>query len=109
VSEPKETGELLFEEGKLTQQQLEQVRRRQQRLKIPQYRAVVDLNFASEEDTWRALARANGLEFVDPVVLELKRETLDLVPIKLIFHYRLLPLRTEDDGLVLAARWSRAI
>jgi general secretion pathway protein E/type IV pilus assembly protein PilB len=102
VSEPKETGELLFEEGKLTQQQLEQVRRRQQRLKIPQYRAVVDLNFASEEDTWRALARANGLEFVDPVVLELKRETLDLVPIKLIFHYRLLPLRTEDDGLVLA-------
>ena len=102
MSEPKETGELLFEEGKLTQQQFEQVRRRQQRLKIPQYRAIVDLNFASEEDTWRALARANGLEFVDPVGLELKRETLELVPIKLIFHYRLLPLRIEDDTLVLA-------
>ncbi|HTL59205.1 MAG TPA: GspE/PulE family protein [Candidatus Limnocylindrales bacterium] len=98
----KETGDLLLEEGKLTQQQLEQVRRRQQRLNLPQYRAIVDLNFASEEDTWRALAKANHLEFVDPLAIELKRETLELVPIKIIFHYRLLPLGLEDDCLILA-------
>ncbi len=98
----KETGDLLLEEGKMAEPQLEQVRRRQQRLKVPQHRAIVDLNFASEEDTWRALARANGLEFVDPLALELTRETLELVPIKLIFLYRLLPLGIEDDSLVLA-------
>ena len=102
MNTPQEAGDLMFEEGKLTEQQLQQVRRRQQRLKIPQYRAIVDLNFASEEDTWRALARAYNLEFVDPLTLELKRETLELVPIKLIFHYRLIPVGTEDDGLVLA-------
>lgn len=102
MNTPPEAGDLMFEEGKLTEQQLQQVRRRQQRLKIPQYRAIVDLNFASEEDTWRALARAYNLEFVDPLTLELKRETLELVPIKLIFHYRLIPVGTEDDGLVLA-------
>ena len=62
----------------------------------------VDLNFASEEDTWRALAMANNLEFVDPVSLELKRETLELVPIKFIFNYHLLPLGVEDDSLTLA-------
>jgi len=102
VSTPKEPGDLLRESGKLTDAQLEQVRRRQQRLKIPQHQAIVDLNFASEEDTWRAVAKANNLEFIDPLALDLKRETLELVPIKLIFHYRLLPLGVEDDTLVLA-------
>ena len=98
----KEVGELLEEQGKITSQQLEQVRRRQKRLNLPQHRAIVDLNFASEEDTWRALAQVNGLEFVDPVALNLTRETLELIPIKFIFHYHLLPLRSEEDCLVLA-------
>ncbi len=98
----KEPGDLLLEAGKITEQQLEQVRRRQRRLNLPQHRALVDLNLASEEDAWRALAKAHGLEFVDPLLLDLKRETLELVPIKLLFHYRLLPLGTEEDGLVLA-------
>ena len=99
---PKEVGDLLLEQGKLTEQQLEQVRRRQRRLGLPQHRAIVDLNFASEEDTWRALAASNRLEFVDPVALDLKRETLELVPIKFIFHYHLLPLGLEEDCLTLA-------
>jgi type II secretory ATPase GspE/PulE/Tfp pilus assembly ATPase PilB-like protein len=98
----KEAGELLLEQGKLTSQQLEQVRRRQQRLNLPQHRAIVDLNFASEEDTWRALAAVNHLEFVDPVGLDLERETLELVPIKFIFHYHLLPVGAEGEVLALA-------
>ncbi len=98
----RETGDLLLEQGKITEQQLEQVRRRQRRLNLPQHRAIVDLNFASEEDTWRALAQANNLEYVDPLAMELKRETLELIPIKLIFHYRLLPLGSEEDCLTLA-------
>lgn len=97
-----EPGELLLAQGKISEQQLQQVRRRQQRLGLPQHRAIVDLNFASEEDTWRALAQAHNLEYVDPSGLELKRETLELVPIKLIFHYRLLPLGAEEDCLHLA-------
>ena len=98
----KEPGELLRDRGKITEQQLEQVRRRQRRLNLPQHRAILDLNFASEEDTWRALATANHLEFVDPVALDPKRETLELVPLKFVFHYHLLPLGVEDDGLLLA-------
>ncbi len=99
---PKEAGDFLLEQGKLTPQQLEQVRRRQHRLSLPQHRAIVDLNFVSEEDTWRALAAANHLEFVDPMVLELRRETLELVPIKFIFHYPLLPVSVDADCLTLA-------
>ena len=99
---PKEAGDLLLGQGKLTEQQLEQVRRRQRRLGLPQHRAIVDLNFASEEDTWRALAAANRLEFYDPTALDLKRETLELVPMKFIFHYHLLPLGLEEDCITLA-------
>jgi general secretion pathway protein E/type IV pilus assembly protein PilB len=98
----KEAGDFLLEQGKLTEQQLEQVRRRQRRLNLPQHRAIVDLNFASEEDTWRALAAANHLEFVDPVALDLQRETLELVPIKFIFHYHLVPLGGDAESLTLA-------
>jgi type IV pilus assembly protein PilB len=101
ASQP-EPGELLLAQGKLTEQQLDQVRRRQRRLNIPHHRAIVDLNFASEEDTWRALATANHLDYVDPTTLELTRETLELVPIKFIFHYHLLPLGTDADSLILA-------
>jgi general secretion pathway protein E/type IV pilus assembly protein PilB len=99
---PREAGDLLLEQGKLSELQLEQVRRRQKRLNIAHHRAIVDLNFASEEDTWRALAAVNHLEFADPLALDLKRETLELVPIKFIFHYHLLPIGTDADGLVLA-------
>src|SRR5215471_13404336 len=99
---PKEAGDLLLEQGKLTEQQLEQVRRRQRRLNLPQHRAIVDLNFASEEDTWRALAAVNHLEFVDPITLDLKRSLLEQVPIKFIFHYHLLPVAVEHNLLTLA-------
>src|SRR5215831_3434812 len=98
----KEVGDLLLEQGKLTPQQLEQVKRRQRRLNLSQHRAVLDLNLASEEDTWRALAAVNQIEFVDPLSMNLSHELLDQVPIKLIFHYQLLPIGIEADALVLA-------
>lgn len=101
-STQREVGDLLVEQGKLTAPQLEQVRRRQKRLNLAQHRALVDLNFASEEDTWRALAEVNHFEFVDPSTLELKRETLELVPINFIFHYHMLPIAGDDKMLTLA-------
>jgi general secretion pathway protein E/type IV pilus assembly protein PilB len=99
---PLEAGDLLLQQGKISPQQLEQVRRRHKRLNIPQHRAIVELNFASEEDTWRALARASQLEYVDVAALDPKKETLELVPIKVIFHYRLVPIGREDDSITLA-------
>jgi len=98
----RDVGDLLVEQGKLAAPQLEQVRRRQKRLDLPQHRAIVDLNFASEEDTWRALAEVNRLEFVDPATLELKPETLGLVPIRFIFHHHMLPLAGDAESLTLA-------
>lgn len=101
-SGPIQAGDILLREGKLSEAQLEQVRRRQHRLNSPQHRAIVDLNLASEEDTWRALAEASHVEFVDPVALDLRLEVLRAVPIKLLFHYHMIPVAVEPDSLTLA-------
>lgn len=98
----REVGALLVEQGTLTVAQLEQVRRRQKRLNLAQHRAIVDLSFASEEVTWRALAEVNHLQFVDVSALELKKEILESVPIKLIFHHNMLPIAADDQTLTLA-------
>ncbi len=97
----REVGDLLFDQGKLDVKQLEQVRRRQQRLSIPQHRAITDLNFTSEEDTYRALARQHELEFVAPAQMQLNASLLELVPVKLVFHYRMVPLTLEGEVLTL--------
>ncbi len=102
IPNQKEAGDLLLERGKLSQQQRAQVRRRSERVGVPEHRAVVDLNFVSEEESWRALAELHHLEFIDPLALDIPRETLELVPIKFIFHYHLVPISFNNDCLTLA-------
>jgi len=98
----KEVGDLLLEEGTLTEKQLEQVRRRQRRLDIPQHRAVQELNYASEESTYRALATLNHLEFVEPENVRLNTQLLEVVPVKLVFHYHMVPLALDGELLSVA-------
>ena len=97
-----EVADLLLARGKLDEKQFEQVRRRQLRLGIAQHRAIVDLNYASEEDTYRALAEISQLEFVDLSKLALARDVLEQVPVKVIFHYHTVPVSAEADLLTLA-------
>jgi general secretion pathway protein E/type IV pilus assembly protein PilB len=98
----KEVGDLLLEQGKLTEKHLELARRRQARLQIPQHRAIVDLNYASEEDTYRALATLNNLEFVDLAEASLDQAILQQAPVKLVLRYRIIPL-TQKGGLLTLA------
>ncbi|MBX3747589.1 MAG: type II/IV secretion system protein [Verrucomicrobiae bacterium] len=98
----RDVGELLLEQGRISERQLELVRHRQRRLNTSQHQALVDLGYSSEDDTWRALALAQGLEFADLAAREFTREELDAIPLKVILHFRTLPLRTEGDELVLA-------
>ncbi len=97
----REVGDLLHEQGRLDARQLDQVRRRQQRLGIPQHRATVELNFTSEEDVYRALAVLNGLDFISPAALQLNPALLDVVPVKLIFHYRMVPVTLDGEVITL--------
>ena len=98
----REVGDLLREKGKLTEKQLEQVRRRQHRLGLPQHRVVVELNYASEEDTYRALGTLKNLEFIDLSNVSLNAAILEQVPVKLILHYHMIPLSMDGEVLTIA-------
>jgi general secretion pathway protein E/type IV pilus assembly protein PilB len=99
---PQDVGDLLKAQGILSEKQLELVRRRQARLNMPQHQAVVDLNYASEEDTYRALATLNNLPFTDLSKAALDKALLEHVPLRLIFNNQLIPLTLEGDLLTVA-------
>jgi len=98
----KDVVDLLLEWGKITPKQAEQVRRHESRVNQPQHKLLVELNLATEEDTYRALAQVNNLPYIDLPKIEIPQEILNSVPLKLIFHYRMIPIALEGDTLTIA-------
>ncbi len=98
----RESGDLLLEQGKLTERQLEAVRRRQRLLHVSQHSAIIHLNYASEEDTYRALATLHDLDFIDVCGFAFPEGILGLVPMRVMFNHRVVPLALEEDCLTLA-------
>lgn len=102
VKNSRDVGDILLETGRITSKQLEQARRRQVRQQVPLHRAIVDLNFASEEDTHRALAQVNGMDFVDLGGISVPKEVQDMVPVKIALHFRFVPVSFDGGQLTLA-------
>ena len=98
----RDVGDLLLENGSITSSQLEQVKALQRRKNLPQHRAILELNLSPEDTTYRALAKIHGMEYADLASLEIGRSTIDLVPSKLVFHYRMVPISIEGETLTLA-------
>lgn len=98
----RDAGEMLVERGRITERQLELARHRQKRLDAPLHRVLVDLGYVTEEEAWRTLAASQGLEFVDLTARVFTREELETVPLKVILHFRTLPLGLDGDAVVLA-------
>lgn len=98
----RDPGEVLLERGRINERQLDLARHRQKRLAAPVHRVLVDLGYVTEEEAWRTLASCQGLEFVDLSTRVFTREELDAVPLKVILHFRTLPLGVEGDAMVLA-------
>jgi hypothetical protein len=68
---------------------------------VPQHRAIIELNLASEEHVFRALATLSQLEFVAPATLQLNPALLEVVPVKLVFHYRMVPVTLDGEVITL--------
>lgn len=98
----RDVGDLLLETGSITPSQLEQAKVLQRRKNLPQHRAILELNLSPEDTTYRALAKIHGMEYADLASLEINRSTIDLVPSKLVFHYRMVPISIEGETLTLA-------
>lgn len=97
-----DAADMLLARGLLTEEGLEKVRSNQVRRKISCARAVLELGLAGEEDTIRALAESEHLEYLDLENYQPSDKLLRSVPVKLVFHYQLLPIRVDDDQITLA-------
>jgi len=97
-----DVADMLLARGLLTEEGLEKARSLQLHRKMSCARAILELGLAGEEDTIRALAESEHLEYLGLEDYQPNDKLLKSVPVKLVFHYQLLPVRVEDDQITLA-------
>ncbi len=97
-----DVADVLLQKGALTEAQVEMLRNHGSSRDRPIHRLILELNLATEQDTLRALAQVHSLEYRALDELQLSEELLRLIPLKLIFHYRFLPLEADNEVITVA-------
>ncbi|TVP76972.1 MAG: type II/IV secretion system protein [Puniceicoccaceae bacterium] len=95
-------GQNLLREAILTPRQLDLANRRSARQRIQLHRAIIDLNFASETDIYRALAAVHSLPFLELDSVQISPELTQQVPLKVALRFRTLPVEQNGGMLTLA-------
>ena len=80
--------------------QLDKARAFAQSRGVPLERALTQLDLATEEKVYRALAKASGMKFVDPAAA--KPEALQAIPAEQVEQNHALPILTRDGALWVA-------
>jgi general secretion pathway protein E/type IV pilus assembly protein PilB len=92
----------LVDAGQLDADSATQARRRMQRGGITPERALLDLNCISQEVIFRGVAKLNDIPFVELHHEKFQPEAVKRVPVKVVLHYRFMPLRIERGTLTAA-------
>lgn len=98
----KQLGEILLEEGLVSEAQLMHALDVQIEHGSSLGRALVELGILTEDDLVRALAQQVGLEYVDLDEFQVDRAALTLIPAALCRRYTILPIQFRGDTLVVA-------
>lgn len=98
--ETKDVAQTFLENGTISESQLALIRRRQQLLNISDYKAILDLNLASEVETIQTLAKISGLDYVDLTNQQIPKEVQDCIPLETLLHYHILPIEQDTDGTI---------
>jgi type IV pilus assembly protein PilB len=102
LKKTKQLGEVLVDEGLITQDQLVTATVEQQRLGRSLGRVLIDLGLIREPDLVSALARKIGLKFVDLSEYQIDPAAASLIPEQVARRYRAMPIGFEDSMLVVA-------
>ncbi len=95
-------GPILLSQGLLTEEQLDAARAESARSGERLEQAAARLGFASAEQAMRALAAELDLPFVRLDETEIDDEAVRLVPPRMVFRLRALPIRREGGALLVA-------
>ena len=98
----KQLGQILIEQGLITDQQLQEALETQERVPKSLGRILIDLNLIREVDLVRALAEQIGMEFVDLGDFPVDPSATALIPETVARRYRALPIADREGTLLVA-------
>jgi len=98
----KQLGQILIEQGLITDEQLREALKVQERVPKSLGRILIDLQLIKETDLVRALAHQIGLEFVDLADYPVDPASTALIPEVVARRYRALPIGERDGRLLVA-------
>src|SRR6266550_3000275 len=98
----KQLGQILIEQGLISDEQLREALKVQERVPKSLGRILIDLQLIKETDLVRALAHQIGLEFVDLSDYPVDPSSTALIPEAVARRYRALPIGERDGRLLVA-------
>jgi type IV pilus assembly protein PilB len=102
AKKPKQLGQILIEQGLITQEQLEKALEEHRSSPKSLGRVLIDMGLIREQDLVRALSEQVGLEFVDLTEYSVEAVAVTLLPEQLARRYRALPIAERDGKLLVA-------
>jgi type IV pilus assembly protein PilB len=99
---PKQLGQILLEQGHITEEQLENALAEHKSTARSLGRTLIDLGYIKERDLVAALAEQVGLDFVDLSEQQIDPLAASLLPEQLARRYRALPIGERDGKLLVA-------
>jgi type IV pilus assembly protein PilB len=94
-------GELLVEAGLISQAQLQQALEQQHATGERLGKVLVSMGLATQDSIARAVASQLGIEYVNLQTTTIPEDVLTALPEPLIRRYQVVPVRLEEDALVL--------
>jgi type IV pilus assembly protein PilB len=98
----KQLGELLLEDGLITEEQLDEAAEEQGRTGLSLGRVLISRGLITEANLISLMAKRIGMEFVDLTEYQIDPSVAGLIPENLAKRYKALPIAFEDDKLVVA-------
>lgn len=95
-------GQLLVEESIISQEQLDTALIEQKKSKKRLGEVISELNFASERDILRTLAKRLAVEYVDSPLFVVEADAVNIVPETLARHHEVLPIYLRSGTLTIA-------
>ncbi|MFA6930320.1 MAG: GspE/PulE family protein [Lentisphaeria bacterium] len=93
---------ILLQQKHLSEEQVEQVRRRMRRAQIPPQQAILELGFANQAVVYQALSQTSGIPFIELGNEEISDAAVQKVSAKVALRYQFVPLQLERGTLKVA-------
>jgi len=95
-------GQLLLEENLITQEQLDEALARQKIVKKRLGAVIADLEYASEKDILKLLAKRLQIEYVESPLLMVELDVVRMIPESLAKKYTIVPVFLKAGSLTIA-------